>query len=625
MKKIHHKIKQYIRPYKLNIYLALVYRLIVMLFFMQQGRFLFYAFNTDFFPDTTFFTLADLMIGGFAFDLTAVLYVNSLYILLQILPFRFTTNQVYQCVCKYLFIITNSIAVIANMIDVVYYRFTLRRSTALIVNEFSNEQNYGALLWNFLLDYWYMFIITGMVITGIVVTYKLVSVRPLLIRRKRFYYPTALVFTLLGAVLFVGGVRGGFAHSVRPITVSNASEYIQHPGEEPIVLNTPFSIIRTMGIEELPKIDFFSEEELETIYTPIHQPMNDTMQQKNVVVVIWESLGSEYVGEYNIGGEVETFTPFLDSLLQHSLSFTESISSGKKSIDAMSSIFASIPSLIHPFVLTPYVHNQIKSLPKLLKDEGYMTSFFHGAPNGSMGLLACSKKFEIENYYGKTEYDNWRDENDDFDNIWGIWDDKFMEYFSYEIDKMKEPFFTSIFTVSSHHPFRVPDEYKGKFPTGGLDMHPVIGYTDFAMRHFFERAKEQPWYKNTIFVITGDHPNQSKYPLYQTLAKKHAVPIILFDPSHDVKDRREMIASHIDIFPTLLNYLGYNKPFFSFGQDLLHSGGDNFAITYNGNYVVYYQNEATAFEDKATRRDTLAKAFIQQFNNRMRDDKLTIR
>lgn len=622
MKKIRHKIKQYIRPYKLNIYLALIYRLVVMMFFMQQGRFVFYAFNTDFFPNTTFLTLVDLMMGGFVFDLTAVLYVNSLYIALQILPFRFTTSSVYQCVCRYIFIITNSVAVIANMADVIYYRFTLRRTTALIFSEFSNEKNFGSLIWNFLLDYWYMFILTGMVITGIIVTYKLVSVRPLLIRRKLFYYPTALVITLFGAFLFVGGVRGGFAHSTRPITISNASEYIQHPGEEPIVLNTPFSIIRTIGTEPLQRMSYFSSDELESIYSPVHLPLSDSMRQKNVVVIIWESLGSEYVGEYNSGRGMETFTPFLDSLLQHSIFFTESVASGKKSIDAMASIFASVPSLLRPFILTPYSHNHIESLPKLLRDEGYKTSFFHGAPNGSMGMLSYSKKLEIERYFGKTEYDKWRDENTDFDNIWGIWDDKFMEYFSYEIDRMKEPFFTSIFTLSSHHPFKVPDEFNKKFPSAGLDMHPVIGYTDYALRNFFARAKEQPWYKNTIFIITGDHPNQSKYPLYHTIAKQYAVPIIIFEPSCDVKDRREMVASHIDIFPTLLNYLGYNKPFFSFGQDLLSSKGDNFAVTYNGNYIIYYKNEATIFEDKDNRRDTLGRAFIQQFNNRMLDDNL---
>lgn len=623
MRKIQHKIKKYIRPYKLNIYLALLYRLVMVMLFMQQGRLIFFMFNQEFFPNTSILSIASLMWGGLQFDLTAVLYVNSLYILLQLLPLRLTANSIYQRICKYIFIVTNSVAIISNMIDVVYYRFTLRRTTSLVFKEFSNEQNYGMMVWEFFLDYWYMFIITGMVITGLVVTYRLVSVRPLLIRRGIFYYPTALVIMAAVVPFFIAGVRGGFAHSTRPITISNATEYINNLGEEAIVLNTPFSIIRTIGTEPLERMNYFSEEELEKIYSPIHKPAGDSlMRKKNVVVIIWESLGSEYIGKYNIGREKDNFTPFLDSLLGHSLYFTNSVANGKKSIDAMVSVFASIPSLLRPFILTPYSHNNIPSLPKLLADEGYQTSFFHGAPNGSMGLLAFSKKLQIANYYGKTQYDDWRSGNNDFDGMWGVWDAKFMEYFSYEINRMKEPFFASIFTVTSHHPFKVPQEFEGKFPSGGVQMHPVIGYTDYAMREFFARAKTEDWYKNTIFVITGDHPNQSKYPLYHTLAKQNAVPIIIFDPSSDKEDRREMVAGQIDIFPTVLSYLNYNKPYFSFGQDLLNSNGENFTVTNNGSYVVHYKNGVTPLENKATRTDTLIKAFVQQFNNRMLDDKL---
>lgn len=626
MRHIRHKIKKYIRPYKLNIYLALLYRLIMVLLFMQQGRLAFYLFNQEFFPNTPIYSIIPLMMGGLVFDLTAVLYVNSLYIFLQILPFWFTSGAMYQRVCKWIFVVTNSLAIITNMIDVVYFRFTLRRTTSLIFKEFSNEQNFFSLFIQFFISYWYMFILTGMVITGLIVSYKLVSVRPLLIRKKIFFYPTALVIMFAVVVLFVGGVRGGFAHSTRPITISNATQYITNPGEESIVLNTPFSIIRTIGAQPLERMSYYSEEELESIYTPIHRPSSDSVfQRKNVVVIIWESLGSEYIGEYNLGRSEDNFTPFIDSLLQHSMFFTRSVASGKKSIDAMASIFASVPSLLKPFILTPYSHNTIVSLPKVFGNEGYTTSFFHGAPNGSMGMLAYSKKLEIESYYGKTEYDDWRSGNSDFDGVWGIWDDKFMEYFSYEIDRMKEPFFTSIFTLSSHHPFKVPTEYEGQFKSGGLDIHPVISYSDMALSRFFERARTQDWYKNTVFIITGDHTNQSKYPEYHTTKRQYAVPIIFFDPSTDMKDRRDVVAGQIDIFPTLLSYLDYNKPYFSFGQDLLSTEGDNFTITYSGaGYITHYKDEATVFGNAATHNDSLARAFIQQFNNRMIDNNLQV-
>ena len=491
-------------------------------------------------------------------------------------------------------------------------------------------------------------------VTGLIVTYRLVSVRPLKIRRKLYYYPFALVMMLLSITLFIGGVRGGFAHSTRPITISNATQYIEHLGEENIVLNTPFSIMRTLGEVPLERINFFTPTELDSIYTPIHKPINEgiAMNKKNVVVLIVESLGSEYIGKYNDSLKIENYegyTPFIDSLLDHSIYFTKSEASGKKSIDAMASILASIPSLIRPYILTPYSNNNIKSLPRLLKDEGYGTSFFHGAPNGSMGLLAYSKKLEISDYYGLNEYNEWKDGNSDFDGIWGIWDNKFMQFFSDKLNQFEEPFFSSIFTLSSHHPFKVPEEDKGKYKMGDIPMHQVIGYTDNALSEFFERAKTQKWYNNTIFVITGDHTNQSKYPFYKTTNGLFRVPVVIFDPTSEKDGAREQVASQIDILPTVLGYINYNKPFFSFGHDVLNDC-DNFAINhFNGAYNIYYKNYLLIFDGKITRAlydmdndpmqtkdikdenifarsllETKVKAFIQQFNNRMLDNKLSI-
>ena len=689
-KRLQHKLKQYVRPYKLNLYFALIYRLFMAMIFMQQSRIAFYVFNHDLFQNTSVLSLFPLMFGGIVFDLTSVLYVNSLFIFLQVLPFRFTTNLIYQKCCKWVFIVTNSAAIAANMADVAYYRFTMKRTTGLVFQEFANEQNFGSLFLQFFLDYWYIFILTGMMITGLTVTYRLASVRPLKIRRKLYYYPFALVMMLFSVTLFIGGVRGGFAHSTRPITISNATQYIKHLGEENIVLNTPFSIIRTFGEVPLKRVSYFTETELDSIYSPIHKPIRnpiynsidnniskdtsmntskdiskDTskdilsnissiipMNKRNVVVFIVESLGSEYIGKYNENKNIanyEGYTPFLDSLLDHSIYFTESEASGKKSIDGMASILASIPSLIRPYILTPYSHNKIKSLPRILKDEGYGTSFFHGAPNGSMGMLAYSKKIEIKDYYGLDEYNDWREGNSDFDGIWGVWDSKFLEFFSDKLNQFEEPFFSSIFTLSSHHPFKVPKEDIGKYKSGGLDMHQVIGYTDNALREFFERAKEQDWYKNTIFVITGDHTNQSKYPFYKSTNGLFRVPVIIFDPMSEINGAREKVASQIDILPTVLGYLNYNKPFFSFGYDLLN-GDDNFAVNhFNGAYNIYYENYLLIFDGNKTialydmNKDMMQtkdiknenisvrnlmeskiKAFIQQFNNRMIDDNLSI-
>ncbi len=619
---------------RIDIYCATIVRLAIVLLLMQQSRFLFYAFNKGLFPNTTYSDLPTLMAGGLVFDLAGLLYMNALFIIMQILPFKFTLNPIYRKVSKIVFVVSNGLLILANNLDIAYYPFTLRRSTALVFKEFSNESNGFALAWEFMTDYWYLFLISTSMIVGIALSYSSIKIKRIFPNRPVMYYPFASVMMFLTVVLFVGGVRGGFAHSTRPITISNASQYVVHAGEESIVLNTPFSLLRTSGEEPLPLLNYFDENTLNTIYSPIHKADEGAiMDKKNVVVIIWESLGSEYVGGYNKHTNIDNYkgyTPFLDSLLGHSTYFLRSSSSGKKSIDAMASIFSSIPSLIQPFVLSTYSNNRVPSLAALLKGEGYSTSFFHGAPNGSMGLMAYSNKLEMGGYYGKSEYDAWRPNNSDFDDIWGIWDDKFMEYFSYELDKMPQPFFSSVFTLSSHHPFKLPAEREGDFDEGTLAMHKVIGYTDSAMRSFFERAKSSSWYDNTIFVITGDHPNQSQYPYYNTVDKSYKVPIIIFDPSKPTQQMIDKVASHIDILPTVMRYLGYEKSFFSFGQNLLQEDTNNFIVGYMNGYLVedssgYLIYNNGVLESKTTQPTHLedkAKAFIQHFNSSMINNKL---
>src|SRR5690606_3286191 len=119
------------------------------------------------------------------------------------------------------------------------------------------------------------------------------------------------------------------------------------------------------------------------------------------------SFSKEFFGAFNKdknNGTYTGYTPFLDSLTGHSLSFTYSFSNGRKSIDGLPSVVSSIPSLGVPYFLSPYSGNRINSLASLLKEKGYHSSFFHGAPNGSMGFEAFMNIAGFEAYYGLSEY-----------------------------------------------------------------------------------------------------------------------------------------------------------------------------------------------------------------------------
>lgn len=211
---------------------------------------------------------------------------------------------------------------------------------------------------------------------------------------------------------------------------------------------------------------------------------------------------------------------------QKSYVLENGFAAGRKSIDALPAVLAGIPSGELPFILTPYVSNRIQSLPQLLKEKGYHTSFFHGAPNGSMGFKALVNLFGVEYYYGKDEYNN----DQDFDGTWGIWDEPFLQFFANKLDSFPQPFQSTLFTVSSHEPFQVPEQYKNVFPRGEHPIREVTGYTDFALKRFFATIRNKPWFDKTLFVITADHASISHHPTYQTAWGNMAIPIFFYHP-----------------------------------------------------------------------------------------------
>ena len=347
--------------------------------------------------------------------------------------------------------------------------------------------------------------------------------------------------------------------------------------------------------------DYFSAEELNAIYSPVHdgKPWAVEPVRKNVVVLIVESFGREYIGAYNEqleDGHYKGYTPFVDSLYQHCLSFDYTFANGRKSIDGMPSVLSSIPMFVEPFFLTPASLNDVSGIAGELGKIGYQSAFFHGAENGSMGFQAFARATGFQKYYGRTEYneDTRFDGDKDFDGTWAIWDEPFLQYYATKMSEMQEPFVTALFTASSHHPYNVPEEYKKDFPEeGGNPIHKCIRYTDMALRKFFETAKKQPWYDHTLFVFTSDHTNISDHAEYQTALGLYGSPILLFDPSGRLEaGRRHAIAQQIDVMPTVLSYVGYPKPYIAFGCDLLTTPDEEtWAVQYNNGIYQYVEGD----------------------------------
>ncbi len=631
-----------------NIYWALVLRLLLAMFLFSLCRIGFYLYNTEFFPEMTLAIFLRILMGGLRFDLTAVLYINSLMILLMMVPFDFRFRKGYQTAIKYLFLIVNSIAIIANLADFIYYKFTLRRTTADFFLEFEDGPG-GGVFFRFLFDYWYVTLFFVAIATIMVILYNRIKVEGPMIQNRVAYYSFGVLAFPIVVGLFIGGARGGFKYSTRPITLSNAGEYVTHPAETNIVLNTPFSIFRSIGKTKIQKVNYFeSEEKAAAFFNPVHQ-LKDSIPFKadNVVVILLESFSREFMKSLTTGKkDYQGYTPFLDSLIQHSKTFEYSFANGRKSIDGPPSVTSSLPTFQVPFVLTPYSNNKFNSLASLLKVKGYHTSFFIGHPNGAMGYTAFTKMAGYDNYFGLDEYGK----SEDSDGIWGIWDHKFLPFFANQLNEFPQPFFSTLFTVSSHHPFVVPKEFEGKFKGGDLSILKCIEYTDYSLRELFKKISKEPWYKNTLFVFTADHASSEViFEESHANAGLYAVPIIFFKTDNSLAEYRHEIAQQIDIMPSVLGYLHYDKPYVAFGRDLFREKSKPVAFNYRDAYYFYRDEYALSFDGKktlglynfttdtyfkenllsqkgdvASEMETQLKAIIQQYNNRLVGNKLTV-
>ena len=602
---------------------AVLWNLLLVYLVYQVARIEYWLENLSYFNYTF-----DVWRGGLMFDTSAILYTNALYVVLMLFPLHFKENAIYHKICKWLFFIVNGLAFAINLADSVYFRYTMRRTTSTVFDEFSNEGNLSSIIGKEFLSHWYLVLLFALIMT---LLWKFYTTPGLSVpTSNKWKYAGACLLSLVVFTPFcIAGMRGGFATAVRPITISNAMQYTERPTDAPLVLNTPFSLLRTIDTNVFVVPNYFnSAEDMEAVYTPVHTPSDSLqMDKKNVVILIVESFGREYIGALNKtleDGKYKGYTPCVDSLISKSTTFTYSFCNGRKSIDGMPSILSSIPMFVEPFILTPSSMNDYTGLAGVLANEGYETAFFHGAQNGSMGFQAFAQKIGFQRYYGRTEYEE-SCGKDDFDGTWAIWDEPFLQYFAKEMSKMKQPFMTSVFTASSHHPFAVPEKYKKQFTEEELEIHKCIRYTDMSIGKFFETASRQPWFKNTIFVLTSDHTNMSNHAEYQTDLGGFCSPIIIYDPSHPEGNTLDKIAQQIDILPTVLGMLHYPKPYFGFGIDLLNTPKeDTWAVNYlNGyyqyvryGYVLQFDGTSTtavySLDDKLMKNNIKGKVEVQQ-------------
>lgn len=567
-----------------------------------------------------------LVKGSLQFDTVSILYAEGLWLVLALLPLPLVVREsrLWQRALTGLYAAVGAVILALNLSDAVYFRYTQKRFTADEIF-FADNSNSLQLMGKFMAENWYL------VVAWVLLSLLLVwGARPKAeprspIRRPGWYYPASTLVLALTVGLAIGGIRGGFTRMTRPITLSNATLYAPSSAQANLILSNPFCILRTAGSSskvEIPR--YLSTEESEALYSPYHYPTSEVeapLKGRNVVLFILESMSAEHslelYPELYATQEERGYTPFLDSLMRSGYCFRKMHANGLRSIQAMPAILGSIPSFKTPFVLMPQSLGESRPLPRILRDAGYRTAFFCGSEAGSMGFGAYARSAGIEHLYAREEYEA-RYGKGDFDGYWGIWDDKFLQLLGDEASSWQEPFFATLFTLSSHHPFVVPDRLKDSLPKGHTPIHRCAAYEDWAFREFFARYKEEPWFKNTLFVFVADHVSSERYgEASRHWPGDHHIMGFLYAPESSLRGESLEPAQQIDLMPTILGLLGNREPYFAFGRDLFGEPERTpWAFSYENSYQLLTPESARELSPEMSEEDAEArklKALVQQY------------
>lgn len=513
--------------------------------------------------------------------------INALYLTLLFAPIKYWRFPLWERFLQLLFLVSNCIALLFEISDWAYFPFNFKRATADVLRMVSSQGDFWSVLPSYLVQFWFV------PLAVLVFACLLIFANRQIVKLSRFSVsipeikssvriPVQLSLLLLVSGTCLVGIRGGLQYI--PIGIRNAIQ-VTESKYVPIVLNTPFSIITTLATPALEPLDFMPAKVAEKEMPFRQHYTGKPFQKKNVVVLIIES-GSK---EFTALGNGPSFTPFLDSLMGASLVCTQGFANGQTSAEGIPAILAGIPTLMdEAFTTSAYGTNNISALPNLLQPFGYTSAFFHGGTNGTMSFDIFAAAAGFQKYFGRKEYNN----EQDYDGAWGIRDIPFLHYAAQEISKLKTPFFSSIFTLSAHPPYGLPEHYRATLPKGPLAVQQCLAYTDLALREFFKTAANTNWFANTLFVITSDHCSpKNGGGFYAQGLGQYAIPILFYAPGDSsLKGYYNLPVQQLDILPSVLDYLGYPKPFFAFGNSMFDKQAQRFVITQNNGSYQWLQN-----------------------------------
>lgn len=560
---------------------------------------------------------------GVRMDLSAIALLNTPVFLLV-----FLSQYRLSLLARALFILLNGAGMALNIMDIGYYRFSKHRSNIDLWYVLGDSAgSFGSILRLYLP----LILFFGASFYGLILLGNRIFRRerkpqsgsgsisePAPLSRRILLPAQAIILVLL-----IFSIRGWQARPIIPATPLLDLD----PAVLPLAQNSVTTLSYSIANRErqMTSKQYFTPDELRSIITTKHNlrptaAAGDTMNRKNVVIFILEGFSRCYLMP---GDRWKAHTPFLDSLVRKSLFFPHSYANGFTSNQGIVAILGGLPAFTdEPFFYSPYANTPLHSLGNILAEAGYNTNFLMGAPRDHFGFGKFAHMAGLEHTYWQPDF------NDDryYDGNWGIYDEPFLQYGARILSTKPQPFLGVFFTISTHPPFTIPPDLRQRFDYP--DQTPAqrsVSYTDEALQQFFANCRNQPWFRNTLFVFTADHwfdPTDGKLDI--SYWNSSAIPIFIYDASHDRGEQRTAVAGQVDIAPTVLDLLGYRGSYTGFGHSLLDTTvadsnryvinklGDNYQII-SAEYILGYDpvRESSSFLYHYTADSALKKDLLQ--------------
>ena len=536
-------------------------------------RFVFYFYNLNFFQSLNYNELFLAFILGLYFDFVVLVQINVPFILISSLPIFISHARRTQIFLRIIFLVSNGIFLLLSIVNILLFSFQKKHAnkTILYFPKYAIEQ------WEvYILGYLWILILLFLILYALYWLYGFYY---------RFFFSQNLktssllaqcIFFFFVFILSTIAARGGLQSRIlTPVYAHIFGNYkIAHLG-----LNAPFVFIFTFSQDILEEKNYFqSEKELQRYLSDVSCKKRNSIlaPPRNVVLLIIESLGAEFLSVWKTS---RIYMPSFDKLIAGGGAlFSHAYANAQRSVESLPPLLASLPNWISvPIVETSYIYNTYPSLGKLLKKREYRTLFLHGGNIGTMYFDRTAPLLGLDEYYGyenfvqyakakeipKKSYD---------DKSWGVFDEPFFLYAVDMINKnTQKPFFAVLFSLSSHHPYIIPEKYANTFIEGETPFYKSISYTDHALGAFFKKVNKQSWAKDTLFVITADHtPATNRFWSVNFLSRRR-IPILFYQPGRSLAFMKtENLAQQLDIFPTILDFLHIKDvklPFF--GSSLL--------------------------------------------------------